>query len=46
LELFRVAKNVWGQEILLGISWDFLWVPIALAFCFIVAHQVIRFIKI
>jgi hypothetical protein len=42
MELFRVSKNVWGQEMLLGMSWDLLWVPVAAAFAAIVVHQLIR----
>jgi len=45
-EFVRVSKNVWGQEMLLGVSWDLLWVPVVAAFCFILVHQVIRLIKI
>jgi di/tricarboxylate transporter len=25
VELFRVNRNAWGQEILVGISWDLIW---------------------
>ncbi len=42
MELFRVSKNVWGQEMLLGMSWDLLWVPVATAFAVIVVHQLLR----
>mgnify|MGYP001388494909 FL=1 len=42
MELFRVSKNVWGQEMLLGMSWDLLWVPVAAAFACIVLHLLIR----
>jgi len=24
MEIFRVSRNVWGQETLLGLSWDLL----------------------
>ncbi len=44
-ELLRVTKNVWGQKILLGVSWDLMWVPVAAAAAFIVLHQIIRFAK-
>jgi len=44
-ELLRTAKNVWGQNMLIGVSWDLLWVPVAAAAAFIVLHQVIRFKK-
>lgn len=38
MELFRVSRNVWGQEVLLGISWDLLWVFLGAAVLFIVLH--------
>ena len=44
-ELLRVSKNAWGQKILIGVSWDLLWVPVAAAVVFIVAHQVFRRLK-
>lgn len=42
MEFFRFSKSVWGQEVLLGVSWDPLWVPVAAAFAAIVIHQIIR----
>ena len=45
LELLRVSKNVWGQKMLLGVSWDLLWVPVAAAAAFIVLHQIFRIAK-
>ena len=44
MEFFRVTKNVWGQEMLLGMSWDPLWIPVAAAFAAIILHQIIRLI--
>lgn len=44
-ELLRFTKNVWGQNMLLGVSWDLIWVPVAAAVAFIVLHQIIRFRK-
>ena len=26
MEIFRVTRNAWGQEVLEGVSWDLLWV--------------------
>ena len=40
MELFRVNRNPWGQEILSGVSWDLLWVFIAAGAAFIVVHIV------
>ncbi len=45
LELLRVSKNVWGQKMLIGVSWDLLWVPVAAAAVVIVAHQIVRIAK-
>ncbi len=44
-ELLRFTKNVWGQKMLLGVSWDLIWVPVAAAVALIVLHQIIRFAK-
>ena len=44
MEVFRFSKNVWGQEMLLGMSWDLLWVPVAAAFACIAAHQLFRLV--
>ncbi|MEE8443948.1 MAG: hypothetical protein V3S44_01275 [Alphaproteobacteria bacterium] len=38
MELFRVSRNAWGQEVLLGISWDLIWVFLGAALLFIVLH--------
>ena len=45
LEVLRFTRNVWGQEMLLGVSWDLMWVPVAAAAAFIALHQIIRFAK-
>ena len=42
MEVFRFSKNVWGQEMLLGMSWDLLWLPVAAAIAWIVVHQLLR----
>lgn len=38
MELFRVTRNAWGQEILTGISWDLLWIFVGAGLAFIVLH--------
>jgi hypothetical protein len=38
MELLRVAKNAWGQEVLLGVSWDLLWVFLGAGVAMILAH--------
>jgi len=45
MELLRFSKNVWGQEMLLGMSWDYLWLPVAGAILSILVHQCIRLKK-
>jgi hypothetical protein len=45
MEFLRVTKNVWGQEMLLGMSWDLLWVPVAAAFSVIALHQIIKILR-
>lgn len=41
MDLATYKKDVWGREVLLGVSWDLLWVVIVLAFVFIAVHAVI-----
>ncbi len=38
MELFRIAKNAWGQEVLVGISWDLIPVFFWAAIVFIAGH--------
>jgi formate dehydrogenase subunit gamma len=38
MELFRVVRNPWGQEILIGVSWDLLWLFVGAGALFILAH--------
>ncbi|MDH3233217.1 MAG: hypothetical protein OEQ29_06800 [Alphaproteobacteria bacterium] len=42
MELFRVTKNAWGQEILVGISWDLAWVFLGAAGLFVVLHAIYK----
>lgn len=39
MELFRVNRNPWGQEMLVGVSWDLLWVFVGAGVLFVVAHM-------
>ncbi len=34
-------KDVWGREVLLGVSWDLLWVVVALSFAAIALHAIV-----
>jgi hypothetical protein len=40
--MLRYTKDVFGQKMLVGVSWDYLWVPVALAVLVIAAHQILR----
>lgn len=42
MDVFRVARNAWGQEVLVGMSWDLLWLPVAAALAVIAAHLLAR----
>ena len=39
---FRRASNPWGQEILLGVSWDLLWLFVAAGGAAIIVHVLFR----
>ncbi len=38
MDIATYKKDVWGREVLLGVSWDLLWVVLVLAFVFIALH--------
>jgi cytochrome b subunit of formate dehydrogenase len=40
IELFRRTTDPWGQDILIGVSWDLMWAAIVLAAVFLVGHAV------
>jgi hypothetical protein len=42
VELFRVSRDVYGREVLQGMSWDLLWVFVALGAALIVGHALYR----
>ncbi|MGI9492389.1 MAG: hypothetical protein ACR2QF_08330 [Geminicoccaceae bacterium] len=42
MEVLRYTKDVFGQKMLVGVSWDVLWVPVALAGVVIILHQILR----
>lgn len=42
MEFLRYQKSVWGEKLLIGVSWDLLWVPFAAAACVILVHLVLR----
>lgn len=41
MDIVRFKEDVWGREVLLGVSWDLLWVVVALAFAAIVVHLLV-----
>jgi hypothetical protein len=42
VELFRVSRDVYGREVLKGMSWDLLWVFVGIGAALIVGHAVYR----
>ena len=40
MELWRRAANPWGEEVLIGVSWDLMWLAIAASVLFMVGHAV------
>lgn len=41
MDIVRWKHDVWGREVLLGISWDLLWVVLALSFTAVAVHLVV-----
>ena len=39
MEILRVNRDPWGQDVLVGVSWDLLWVFFGAGIAFIVAHM-------
>ena len=42
MELFRVSRDIYGREVLQGMSWDLLWVFFGLGCALIVLHAFYR----
>jgi len=40
MELWRRAANPWGQEVLIGVSWDLMWAAVIGGLAFVAAHAV------
>lgn len=38
MEIFRISRDVYGREVLQGMSWDLLWVFFIAGIAFVVAH--------
>ena len=45
MDLVRVSTDVWGQEVLEGISWDLLPVAVVLGALVVAAHALWRFAR-
>lgn len=45
MNIAEYKRDVWGREVLLGASWDLLWVVIALAFTFIAVHAIVMAVR-
>jgi hypothetical protein len=44
VELFRVGRDVYGREVLQGMSWEWLWVFVGLGLVLIAGHALYRLI--
>ena len=40
MDFWRSAANPWGQEVLIGVSWDLMWAAVAAAGLFLVGHAI------
>lgn len=41
MEIVRYKRDVWGEEVILGVAWDLLWVVAVAALLLLVAHAVV-----
>ena len=41
MEWIRWQENPWGQEIILGLSWELVWIALALGGVFAVGHALV-----
>ncbi len=42
MDIAEFKRDVWGREVLLGVSWDLLWVILIAAFLFVAIHALIK----
>lgn len=40
IELWRSTQNPWGQDVLIGVSWDLMWLAVVAAALFLAGHSV------
>ncbi len=45
MELLRVSRDVWGREVIAGVSWDLLPLAIAVGAIVILAHAAYRYLR-
>lgn len=45
MEIATYKNDVWGREVLLGVSWELLWLVVAAALIAIAAHAVFEFMR-
>ncbi len=45
MELFRVSRDAWGQQVLEGISWDLLPIAVGFGALVIIGHAIYRLIR-
>ena len=43
MEWLRSERNPWGQEILIGLSWDLIWVAVAAGALFVLGHALLYY---
>jgi len=45
VDLFRFTKDMFGREMLVGVNWELLWLPVSAAAVVILAHLLICAIR-
>ena len=40
-EIVRYKRDVWGEEVILGVSWDLLWVVAVAVLVLLAAHAIV-----
>lgn len=40
MDLWRSARNPWGQDVLIGVSWDLMWAAVVAAALFLIGHAI------
>lgn len=43
--LLRFQQDVFGQKMLVGMNWDYLWLPVAAAAAVIVLHLILKMLR-